>query len=73
MAVFALMFGIVGALSAIVSIPTFFILLAQFKRQTRDDHERPLRDRIEEMRTDRDYYRTRADDMESRQPGRLGP
>lgn len=70
---FALACGIVGALSALVSIPTFLILLAQFRRQTQDDHERPLRDRINEVTADRDYYRGRSDDMETRQPGRLGP
>lgn len=70
---FALACGIVGALSALVSIPTFLILLAQFRRQTQDDHERPLRDKIAELAADRDHYRTRSEDMETRQPGRLGP
>lgn len=62
--------AIIGGFCALLGVPTLFILVRQSMRESRELRDKPLLDRLREMTDDRNYWREKADNLESRMQGR---
>ena len=67
-----LLSAIVGGFSGLLGIPSLWILLRNARRESQELRDKPLLERLAEMRADRDYWRDKCDDLESRMQGRTG-
>lgn len=64
--------AIVGGFSGLVGIPTLVLLMGSARRESRALREKPLVEALKAMTDDRDYWRAKADNLESRMQGRDG-
>lgn len=63
---------IVGGFSGVLGVPTLFFLARNAKRESNALRDKPLRDALQSMTDDRNYWREKADNLESRMQGRTG-
>lgn len=62
--------AIVGGFSGLLGIPSLFFLIASARRESRALREKPLVEALKAMEEDRNYWRGKADNLESRMQGR---
>lgn len=74
-----LLAGLIGGFSGVLGLPTLYFLARNAKRESEALRDKPLRDALaamteerNEMRDDRNYWREKADNLESRMQGRTG-
>lgn len=72
MSTLVLLASIVGGFAGLLGIPTLFLLIISARREARRLREQPLREALAAMTDDRNYWREKADNLESRMPGRQG-
>lgn len=65
-----LLAGIVGGFSGLFAVPTLFFLARNAKHESEALRDKPLRDALQAMTDDRDYWRDKCDNLESRMQGR---
>lgn len=67
-----LLAGIIGGFSGCLGMPTLYFLARNAKRESDALRDKPLRDALQAMTEDRNYWREKADNLESRMQGRTG-
>lgn len=72
MSTLVLLASIVGGFAGLLGIPTLFLLIVSARREAQRLREQPLRDDLAAMTKERDYYRAKCDNLETREPGRQG-
>lgn len=64
--------AVVGGFCGLLGLPTLVILMRSAKRESEALRDKPLQDQLKAMTDDRDYWRAKCDNLESRMQGRRG-